>query len=293
MRVIETALDEDLSLFSGYLWQRGIRHRIFEERGQQVLEIADEAQCDAVLGAYRSWRSGDLEILAAASGEPTGLKRFVLSVARYPALATLVLLALLAFPFTWPLADGRLTPIASWLTVIDFGGVTHAPTFMQLLMDFQPWRWVTPIFVHYGIVHLAFNCAVVVELGRRVEFGVRSRGFLILVLVLAVVSNLGQYAVSPNPNFGGLSGVAYGLLGYVLARNRLLPEEKCWQLPAGLAGSLLFFLVLFTTGITEAFGLNIANGAHWGGLFAGAICALFYKTTAGSAQEPRDVEGPS
>ena len=291
MRVIETTLDEDLSLFSGYLRQQGIRHRIFEERGQQVLEIADGAQCDVVRVAYRSWRSGNLKIRTVASGESTGLKRSVLAVARYPALATVVLLALLAFPFTWPLVDGRVTLIASWLTVIDLASLTQAPTFMQLLREFQPWRWVTPIFVHYGVVHLAFNCAVVLELGRRVEFGLSSRGLLILVLVLAVVSNLGQYAVLPNPNFGGLSGVAYGLLGFVMARNRLAPDERCWQLPAGLAGSLLFFLVLFTTGITESFGLHVANGAHWGGLFTGAFCALFHKR--GSGSKPRDVEGPS
>ena len=188
-----------------------------------------------------------------------------------------MLLALLAFPFTWPLADDRLTLIASWLTVIDLGSVTQAPTFTELLAEFKPWRWVTPIFVHYGIVHLAFNCAVVIELGRRIESGAGSRAFLLLVLALAMVSNLAQYAFFPNPNFGGLSGVAYGLLGYVLVRNRLAPDETCWRLPAGLAGSLLFFLVLFTTGITESINIYVAHGAHWGGLIAGALYALLVR----------------
>ena len=292
MRVIETVLNEDLSLFSGYLHQQRIVHRIFEERGQQVLEIADGAHCDVVRAAYRAWQSGDLKIRAVPSGEPKVFNRVVSAVARYPALTSVVLLALLAFPFTWPLADDRLTLIASWLTVIDLGSAVRAPTFMELLADFQPWRWVTPIFVHYGVVHLLFNCAVVLELGRRVEAGTSSRGFLTLVLVLALVSNLGQYAVLPNPNFGGLSGVAYGLLGYVLARNRLTPDESCWQLPVGLAGSLLFFLVLFTTGITEMFGLYVANGAHWGGLATGALCALvFARSRPGTGS--RDVPGSS
>ena len=43
MRVIETSLGEDLSLFSAYLWNQRIRHRVFEERGRQVLEVADLA----------------------------------------------------------------------------------------------------------------------------------------------------------------------------------------------------------------------------------------------------------
>ncbi len=289
MRVIETALDEDLSLFAGYLHQQRIVHRIFEERGRQVLEVADAAHGDQVRAAYRAWRSGDLKIVAVDAGKPAAPVRALSTVARYPALACLLILALLAFPFTWPLADDRLTLVASWLTVIDLGSVTRAPTFTELLADFQPWRWITPIFVHYGVVHLVFNCAVVLELGRRVESGAGSRRFLQLVLVLAVVSNLGQYAVVPNPNFGGLSGVAYGLLGYVLARNRLRPDETCWQLPAGIAGSLLFFLVLFTTGITESFNLYVANGAHWGGLLTGAVYAwLFDRLKPGNPTRGRE-----
>ena len=43
MRVIETSLDEDLKLFSSYLWQHRVVHRIFEERGRQVVELADPA----------------------------------------------------------------------------------------------------------------------------------------------------------------------------------------------------------------------------------------------------------
>ena len=290
MRVIETALDEDLSLFSGYLHHQRIVHRIFEERGQQVVEIADEAQGDNVRKAYRAWRSGDLKIRAVTPGEPVTPNRALSVIARYPALALVVVLALLAFPFTRPLADDRLTLIASWLMVIDIGTVLRAPTFMELLADFQPWRWVTPIFVHYGVVHLGFNCAVVVELGRRVESGIGSRGFLMLVVVLAMVSNLGQYAVSPNPNFGGLSGVAYGLLGYVLVANRLAPDQLSWRLPVGLAGSLLFFLVLFTTGITESFNIHVANGAHWGGLLTGAFYALV-AARARPGSGPGDLEG--
>ena len=79
--------------------------------------------------------------------------------------------------------------------------------------------------------------------------------------------------MNPNPIFGGLSGVAYGLLGFVLVMGRLVADRPAWRLPAGLSGSLLFFLVLFSTGITEGFGLFVANSAHWFGLLAGALIA--------------------
>ncbi len=85
MRVIETALDEDLSLFSGYLHQQRIVHRIFEERGKQVLEVADEAHADVVRTAYRAWQLGDLKVMSLAHGESTALERAFSAVVRYPA----------------------------------------------------------------------------------------------------------------------------------------------------------------------------------------------------------------
>ena len=57
MRVIETSLEEDLSLFSRYLWQKQVQHRIFQESGRQVLELADARWADPVRKAYQDWRA--------------------------------------------------------------------------------------------------------------------------------------------------------------------------------------------------------------------------------------------
>ena len=65
MRVIETSLDEDLSLFSAYLWQQRIRHRVFEERGRQVLEVQDPDQAGGVRQSYDAWVAGRLTLTAA------------------------------------------------------------------------------------------------------------------------------------------------------------------------------------------------------------------------------------
>jgi membrane associated rhomboid family serine protease len=35
--------------------------------------------------------------------------------------------------------------------------------------------------------------------------------------------------------------------------------------------------VIFSTGITEPFGLHVANAAHWGGLIAGAALGLVWR----------------
>lgn len=279
MRVIETSLDHDLSVFSKYLWQRRIRHRVFEERGRQVMVLADPADADDVRAAFAAWSAGRLvlERQPAARAAPGALQR----IGRFPAVTALIAAALVAFPFTAPLSHGRVTWLASVLMLVDPGRYSGAaPSILDVLAEGELWRWLSPAFIHFSVIHLVFNCAVVIELGRRVERGLGSVSLLLFVALLGVVSNLGQYGVENNPFFGGLSGVAYGLLGFVLVMNRLLPERLEWQLPAGFSGGLLFFLVVFSTGVTEHFGLVVANAAHWFGLIAGAATAVIVAQTS-------------
>lgn len=272
MRVIETSLEEDLSLFSRYLWQKRVPHRIYEERGAQVVEVADENAAAGVRKAYQDWRAGTLVLEArpaARASEPGLLQRLPGLVTRYPVLTALLGISLFLFPFSLPVAEGQLTAVVSWLTIVDL----HQPTPVgwEDLLTGQIWRWFTPVFLHFSVMHIAFNLAVSAEFGRRVERGAGSMGFLLIVLVTAWTSNLGQFLIAGNPVFGGLSGVGYGLLGYVMVRHRLEPDQPAWHLHMGFAWSLLIFLVIFSTGVTEPFGLYVANAAHWIGLISGAL----------------------
>lgn len=279
MRVIETSLSEDLSLFSSYLWQQRVAHRIFEERGAQVLELADPAQADAVRAAYRAWQDGRLSIRAVpgAGRRP----RWPAALARYPGLTALIAVTCAVFPFSYVLADGRVTTLAAWLTIVDLRGAGGSlPTLLELLGQGQVWRWFTPMLLHFSVLHLAFNCAITIELGRRLERALGTAGFWLLVLALAGASNLCQYAFGAGPLFGGLSGVAYGLLGFILVMARRMPGMPLWQLPPGLSVGLLVFLVVFTTGVTEPFGLFVANAAHWSGLIGGGLLAALWRRPA-------------
>lgn len=276
VRAIETSTEEDLSLFSRYLWQQRIRHRIYEESGRQVVEIAEAGAADPVRAAYRAWREGRLvlEPVGAGSASVPDQEHAALRIAnllrRFPVLIGLIGLAVAVFPFSLSLADGRLGAVAGWLTIVDLATPASG---LDALLTGAPWRWVTPIFLHFSAVHLLFNLAVTFDLGRRIEFQRGSLRFAGLVLVIATVSNLGQYLLAGNPVFGGLSGVAYGLLGYVLVSQRRWPDEVVWQVHPGFAFSLVLFLVVFSTGITEPFGLYVANEAHWFGFVTGGLLA--------------------
>lgn len=55
----------------------------------------------------------------------------------------------------------------------------------------QVWRLITPAFLHFSFVHLAFNLVIFYEFGRRVEAVLGSKRFALMALGIVLVSNLG------------------------------------------------------------------------------------------------------
>jgi GlpG protein len=127
----------------------------------------------------------------------------------------------------------------------------------------QVWRLFTPIFLHFHILHILFNMLWLKDLGSMIEFH-RGRWVLAgLVLVIGATSNVGQYLVS-GPNFGGMSGVVYGLLGYVWMQGRFNPASNL-----ALEGqTVIMMIVWFFLCLTGLMG-NVANTAHGVGLGVG------------------------
>jgi len=128
----------------------------------------------------------------------------------------------------------------------------------------QIWRLVTPIFVHYTILHILFNMLWLKDLGSMIETRLGTVYLAFLVLALAVGSNLAQFYIGGIFNFGGMSGVVYGLLGYVWIRGRLDPASGFFLHPT----TMIIMLVWFGAAFTGVLG-NIANWAHAGGLVMG------------------------
>ncbi len=129
----------------------------------------------------------------------------------------------------------------------------------------QVWRLVTPIFLHFGPIHLLFNMMWLWTLGRVLETHFRSVKFGLLVLATAAVSNLAE-AWFKGTNFGGMSGVVYGLFGFVVVRSKLYPTGGLEMNPQTVRFMLLW-LVLCFTGLLGP----IANWAHSFGLVTGGV----------------------
>jgi len=80
----------------------------------------------------------------------------------------------------------------------------------------QVWRLVTPMLIHFGFAHTLFNMLWLRDLGSMFEARLSSWYLAVFIIVVSAASNLAQYLATHRPVFGGMSGVVYGLIGYVL-----------------------------------------------------------------------------
>jgi len=127
----------------------------------------------------------------------------------------------------------------------------------------QLWRIITPVFMHFRVLHILFNMLWLKDLGSMIE-SIRGKGFLCLfVAVAAGLSNAAEYLMS-GPNFGGMSGVVYGMLGYVWLQSRLNPWSGFVMHPF----TMQMMMIWFVLGLSGIIG-TIANGTHAVGLLVG------------------------
>lgn len=266
----------DLGGFINLLKRLQIPHRVSEAGGEQVLWALDEAQAASIRELYQRYPDG-----GAAPAAPPVVRPGLGRQLKASPVTAAVLLACLVVAAVSLLGDNLQA--LRWLTFQDFitdGERIWFRPWLDSLAAGQVWRLVTPMFLHFGVLHLAMNSLWFWELGRRVEWRQGSARLLGLVLVFSVVSNLAQYAWSGPSLFGGLSGVLYALLGHVWLYQWRAPAPL-YRLPKGVLVMMLAWLGLCLTGAVSALGFGeIANGAHVGGLLAGCATGLLGGTLA-------------
>jgi rhomboid protease GluP len=158
------------------------------------------------------------------------------------------------------------------------GGSGNEPTLMAFGVKSNPeiaagqwWRFVTPIFIHIGLLHLFFNSYALWIVGPQVEKLYGGARFVILYLLTGVAGVYGSYMYHPYTISAGASGAIFGLFGVLLVFGLRYRSE----IPA-------FFKRAVGTGVLPVIVLNliigfsipaIDNSAHISGLLAGAALA--------------------
>jgi GlpG protein len=145
------------------------------------------------------------------------------------------------------------------------------------ILQGEVWRLVLPAFFHMGWMHLIFNLMWIHQLGSAIEFHFRSRYLFLQALVFGVGGVLAEGFIS-HASAMGLSGVVYGLLGFVWVRGRL-DDRSPMKITQSTVIFMLFWMLL---GFLKV--MPMANWAHAGGLVLGM---LWGAVSAGVARHRR------
>jgi len=260
---------QDPMPLSRHLWKARLGHRILpDEEGNHVFWLLDASQLPLVQQALDDWQAGRTP--EPAKTNPTSLAYRIKKVPI--TLAVLLLACAITLAFEWLL--GPVVFLLVSFTPMEFvnGQVVSLPLSTTLTSG-QWWRLITPMFLHFGLMHLVFNSLWIWVLGEMIERNQGQVKLVLLILFTALVSNSAQFLINGSSQFGGLSGVVYGYLGYIWLWGRLHPQQGL-----GLSNALVIFMLgwmlLGMTDFARSLGLNMANEAHLGGLLAGLAFAL-------------------
>jgi rhomboid protease GluP len=161
-----------------------------------------------------------------------------------------------------------------WLGMSAMGGSTNARVLVRFGANYGPlilqgeiWRLFTSMFLHIGLMHLAFNAYALFIFGLEMERLYGPDRFIVIYILSGLFGNLVSFASrGPNLFSAGASGAIFGIIGMNLAFF-LLHREAFGQF-----GRQRVMNTLVVIGINLFFGFTVPgidNLAHLGGLVAG------------------------
>ncbi len=265
-------IGEDLLSFSRILSRIGVRHRIIEESGFQVIRVESEHDSRLVREALAQWRE-----MAAGNPPPppapqplvrpaTWLQAVMREVRLCPITIALMLACVLVAALTrlgmeaWRLPFLFYPLLASGRLPALLGEIANPVLLLRAL---------APMLLHFGELHLVFNMLWLWYFGRQLEPR-RPRWLYPAVIVLtSFTANTAQYLLGGGNNFGGMSGVVYGLLGFAWIMQKMLPGGR----PI-LSDQMFLIFVIMLVAMEVLASSWIASAAHLGGLLAGLFLGM-------------------
>ena len=158
-----------------------------------------------------------------------------------------------------------------------FGGVPefyNGPDGMNSKPEPNQWfRFITPIFMHAGIIHIGFNLLLQLTMGREMEKSIGSIRFFLVYMSSGIFGFVlgGNFAAAGIPSTGA-SGALFGVIALTLLD--LLYSWKDRRSPVkDLMFILLDVIISFVLGLLP----GLDNFSHIGGFLMGlalGICVL-------------------
>lgn len=218
---------------------------------------------------------------AGSSGWSSEIERFYARMRRGSALGMHSLLAANLAVFALMVLTGASITNPDNEILVKWGA-----RFNMLIHQGQWWRIATPMFVHAGLIHLAFNMWALKVLGDFVERLYGSARFLLVYFGAGLAGNAASYFMKPDDVAAGASGAIFGILGalvgFLLRRRHAIPRPIMTQ----MRNSSLSMI-----GINLLIGMSIPqvdNSAHIGGLISGFLLGWLLAPAQDSAEENED-----
>lgn len=182
--------------------------------------------------------------------------------------------------FVTPLIALANVAVFAWISaqgVSPLGG--RADEYLRFGANFAPltaggewWRLFTATFVHFGIVHLAFNLWALWGSGRLAERLYGNAGFVALYVFAGLCGSCASLYWNQQAIGGGASGAVFGvfgaLLAYVMRERGAVPPSAFNRLRVSSSSFVAYALFMgFAHG-------GIDNAAHLGGLVGGFAMGL-------------------
>ena len=151
----------------------------------------------------------------------------------------------------------------------------NAFAFSPLLAWQQPWTFITYMFLHAGIIHLAFNMLMLLVFGSSVEERIGGRAFLLFYLLCGIGGALASFPLSQAMPVTQVIGASGAVLGIAVAFAWYWPDHPVpiFPLPDPVPAKWLVTvlvgmdLVLAFLGVSD----GIAHPAHLGGVAAALL----------------------
>jgi len=170
-----------------------------------------------------------------------------------------------------------LAMVAIFVVQVFTPGFTNLLLLNQLSW-IQPWRFLTSIFIHGGIIHLLFNLFALLLFGSILEKQISGKRFLIVFFISGILANL--ISINFYNSSLGASGAIFGILGALVILNPFMMVFAFGiPMPLFIAG-----LLWAAADILGAYGFftgnpidNTGNIAHLSGMFFGILFGILYR----------------
>lgn len=134
----------------------------------------------------------------------------------------------------------------------------------------QWWRFITPIFLHGGLIHIAFNMLLQLTLGRDIELLIGTIRFVIIYFAAGIFANVfaGNFAPNGSPSTGA-SGALFAIIALIL-----LDLFYTWRSRKSPGKDLIFIILDIVIAFVIGLLPGLDNFAHIGGFITGLMLGI-------------------